>query len=236
MPDTRRFQQTLFDLQKRYGDHVVQPLSERSHGGEVIRTGFSALDEALGQGGVRRGQLGAFVGTPTSGMTTVALKLLASAQGTADAGVYLDAPRTFDGDYAALYGVAADRLLVAQPEDGAQALEIARDFGKSERAALVIIDLWGVHTALDPTSVRRLHDALATTRTAVLFLCAVLPPTLESYLQTCLSFEWLDWLRDKDDVSGYRVRVNIIRNKPYPAGQSAVLDIEIDPLVEGDDR
>ena len=77
--NTKLIQQTPFDLQQRFGVNAVGVLGDRVREVDPIPTGFAALDAALGQGGIRRGQLSALVGTPTSGATTLALKLLATA-------------------------------------------------------------------------------------------------------------------------------------------------------------
>ncbi len=232
--NTKLIQQTLFDLQKRFGANAVGVLGDRAREVDPIPTGFDALDAALGQGGIRRGQLSALVGTPTSGATTLALKLLANAQGRYEVAVYLDVPGTFDAEIAVGYGIALDRLLVVQPADAAQALDLTYELVKSGRAALIVLDLLAAFPLPDPAALRRLQEAVTRTRTAALILLPALPKALEPYPQTVLALRQADWLRDFGDVVGYRVQVTLLKNKPYSAGQRVTLDVALDPRSEGD--
>ncbi len=232
--NTKLIQQTLFDLQQRFGANAVGVLGDRVREVDLIPTGFAALDAALGQGGIRRGQLSALVGTPTSGATTLALKLLATAQGRYEVAVYLDVPGTFDAEIAVEYGVALDRLLVVQPTDDARALDLIYELVKSGRAALIVLDLLAASLLPDPVALRRLQEAVTRTRTAALILLPALPKALEPYPQTALALRQADWLRDFGDVVGYRVQVTLLKNKPYSAGQSLMLDVALDPRSEGD--
>ena len=232
--NTKLIQQTLFDLQQRFGANAVGVLGDRVREVDPIPTGFAALDAALGQGGIRRGQLSALVGAPTSGATTLALKLLATAQGLYEVVVYLDVPGTFDAEIAVGYGVALDRLLVVQLTDARQALDLTYELVKSGRAALIVLDLLAAFPPPDPAALRRLQEAVTRTRTAALILLPALPKALEPYLQTVLVLRQADWLRDFGDVVGYRVQVSILKNKPYPEGQRVMLDVALDPRSEGD--
>ena len=232
--NTQLIQQTLFDLQKRFGANAVGVLGDRAREVDPIPTGFAALDAALGQGGIRRGQLSALVGAPTSGATTLALKLLANAQGRYEVAVYLDVPGTFDAEIAVLYGVALDRLLVVQPADAGQALDLTYELVKSGRAALIVLDLLTAAPAARPGCTAAAAggghaDAHGGADPA--------PGAAEgartlSADRTCLPAA--DWLRDFGDVVGYRVQVTLLKNKPNSAGQRVTLDVALDPRSEGD--
>jgi recombination protein RecA len=117
----------------RLGDNVRQPI-------EVIPTGSIALDVALGIGGLPRGRVVEIYGPESSGKTTVALHVIANAQAAGGICAFIDAEHALDPDYAAKLGVDTDALLVSQPDNGEQALEIADTLVRSGALALVVID------------------------------------------------------------------------------------------------
>ena len=89
----------------------------------VIATGFAALDAALGTGGFPRGRVVELFGASSTGKTTLALQVIAHAQSGGLTAVWVDAEHAFDAAYAAMLGVAIDRLPVAKPESAEQALD-----------------------------------------------------------------------------------------------------------------
>ena len=117
----------------RLGDEVRQPI-------EVIPTGSIALDVALGIGGLPRGRVVEIYGPESSGKTTVALHVIANAQAAGGICAFIDAEHALDPDYAAKLGVNTDDLLVSQPDNGEQALEIADTLVRSGALALIVID------------------------------------------------------------------------------------------------
>ena len=117
----------------RLGDEVRQPI-------EVIPTGSIALDVALGIGGLPRGRVVEIYGPESSGKTTVALHVIANAQAAGGICAFIDAEHALDPDYAAKLGVNTDELLVSQPDNGEQALEIADTLVRSGALALIVID------------------------------------------------------------------------------------------------
>lgn len=117
----------------RLGEDVRQPI-------EVIPTGSIALDVALGIGGLPRGRGVEIYGPESSGKTTVALHAIANAQAAGGICAFIDAEHALDPDYAAKLGVDTDALLVSQPDNGEQALEIADTLVRSGALALVVID------------------------------------------------------------------------------------------------
>ena len=117
----------------RLGDEVRVPL-------EVIPTGSIALDLALGIGGLPRGRIVEIYGPESSGMTTVALHAIANAQAGGGICAFIDAEHALDPEYAARLGVDTDSLLVSQPDNGEQALEIADMLVRSGALALIVID------------------------------------------------------------------------------------------------
>jgi recombination protein RecA len=117
----------------RLGDENRQPI-------EVIPTGSIALDVALGIGGLPRGRVVEIYGPESSGKTTVALHVIANAQAAGGICAFIDAEHALDPDYAAKLGVNTDELLVSQPDNGEQALEIADTLVRSGALALIVID------------------------------------------------------------------------------------------------
>lgn len=117
----------------RLGDETRQPI-------EVIPTGSIALDVALGIGGLPRGRVVEIYGPESSGKTTVALHAIANAQAAGGICAFIDAEHALDPDYAAKLGVDTDSLLVSQPDNGEQALEIADTLIRSGALALIVID------------------------------------------------------------------------------------------------
>jgi recombination protein RecA len=117
----------------RLGDEVRAPL-------EVIPSGSIALDLALGIGGLPRGRVVEIYGPESSGKTTVALHAIANAQAAGGICAFIDAEHALDPDYAAKLGVDTDSLLVSQPDNGEQALEIADMLVRSGALSLIVID------------------------------------------------------------------------------------------------
>ena len=117
----------------RLGDETRQPI-------EVIPTGSIALDVALGIGGLPRGRVVEIYGPESSGKTTVALHAIANAQAEGGICAFIDAEHALDPDYAQKLGVDTDELLVSQPDNGEQALEIADTLVRSGALSLIVID------------------------------------------------------------------------------------------------
>ncbi len=117
----------------RLGDRTAQPI-------EVIPTGSIALDIALGIGGLPRGRVVEIYGPESSGKTTVALHAIANAQAEGGICAFIDAEHALDPEYAGKLGVDTDALLVSQPDNGEQALEIADMLVRSGALALIVID------------------------------------------------------------------------------------------------
>ena len=107
---------------------------------DVIPTGSVALDVALGIGGLPRGRIIEIYGPESSGKTTVALHAIANAQAEGGICAFIDAEHALDPDYAGKLGVNTDELLVSQPDNGEQALEIADTLVRSGALALIVID------------------------------------------------------------------------------------------------
>ena len=131
----------LAQIDKQYGKGSVMRLGDEVRAPiEVIPTGSIALDLALGIGGLPRGRVVEIYGPESSGKTTVALHAIANAQVAGGICAFIDAEHALDPEYAAKLGVDTDSLLVSQPDNGEQALEIADMLVRSGALSLIVID------------------------------------------------------------------------------------------------
>jgi recombination protein RecA len=133
---------TLAQIERQFGKGAVMRLGEHaaSQGIAVIPTGSLALDIALGIGGIPRGRIVEVFGPEGSGKTTVCLHIIAEAQRGGGIAVFIDAEHALDPTYAKNLGVNIDELLVSQPDNGEQALEIADMMVRSGAVDIVVID------------------------------------------------------------------------------------------------
>ncbi|MBQ8600239.1 MAG: recombinase RecA [Clostridia bacterium] len=131
----------LEQIEKQFGAGAVMKLGDNAHMNiEVIPTGSLALDMALGVGGIPKGRVVEIYGPESSGKTTVALHVAAEAQKAGGIVAFIDAEHALDPVYAAALGVNVDDLLVSQPDNGEQALEIAEQLVRSGAIDLIVVD------------------------------------------------------------------------------------------------
>jgi recombination protein RecA len=128
-------------IQKQFGQGAVMRLGENIHMKvDVIPTGSLALDSALGIGGIPRGRVTEIYGAEASGKTTLALHIIANAQKLGGEVAFIDAEHALDPTYSANLGVNIDELLVSQPSNGEQALEITEMLVRSNAVDVIVID------------------------------------------------------------------------------------------------
>ncbi len=128
-------------IEKQFGKGAVMKMGENTHLNiEAIPTGSLALDLALGIGGVPRGRIVEIYGPESSGKTTVALHIIAEAQKRGGEVAFIDAEHALDPHYAKNLGVDVDELIVAQPDTGEQALEIAEALVRSGALDVIVVD------------------------------------------------------------------------------------------------
>ena len=131
----------LAQIEKQHGKGSVMRLGDRvGTPMDVVPTGSIALDIALGIGGIPRGRVVEIYGPESSGKTTVALHIVANAQAAGGICAFIDAEHALDPDYAKRLGVDTDALLVSQPDNGEQALEIADMLVRSGALSVIVID------------------------------------------------------------------------------------------------
>ncbi len=137
----KALQLTLDKIEKSYGkgavmklgDSIVEPI-------DSISTGSLGLDTALGIGGLPRGRVVEIYGPESSGKTTLAIHAIAEAQKAGGIAAFIDAEHAFDRFYAEKLGVDIENLLVSQPDNGEQALEIADNLIRSGAIDIIVID------------------------------------------------------------------------------------------------
>ena len=137
----KALKQTIERLEKTYGKGVVMKMDDtRSVVVDVISTGSFGLDLALGVGGFPRGRIVEIYGPESSGKTTIALHTIAEAQKKGGICAFIDAEHAFDKLYAENLGIDTSNLLIAQPDDGEQALEIADNLIRSGAIDVLVVD------------------------------------------------------------------------------------------------
>jgi len=137
----KSLQLTIDKLEKTYGKGVVMSLNDRQlEGIETISTGSLGLDIALGARGLPKGRVIEIYGPESSGKTTLAIHVIAEAQKLGGMAAIIDAEHAFDKGYAEKLGINVDNLLISQPDDGEQALEIADHLIRSGAIDVIVID------------------------------------------------------------------------------------------------
>ncbi|MFI0154476.1 recombinase RecA [Streptomyces lydicus] len=131
----------LAQIERQFGKGAVMRMGERSKEPiEVIPTGSTALDVALGVGGLPRGRVIEVYGPESSGKTTLTLHAVANAQKAGGSVAFIDAEHALDPEYAKKLGVDTDSLILSQPDNGEQALEIVDMLVRSGALDLIVID------------------------------------------------------------------------------------------------
>ena len=138
----KALQMAISQIEKEFGAGTVMTLNNSIEDIKTssIPTGSISLDLALGIGGIPRGRVTELFGTESSGKTTLAYHIMASAQKNGGVSAYIDAEHALDPEYAAKCGLLTDDLLVSQPDSAEQALEIAEYLVRSGAVDIIVID------------------------------------------------------------------------------------------------
>jgi len=180
---------TLDKLDKTYGKGAVMKMGDQAIVDvESIPTGSLGLDVALGVGGYPRGRVIEIYGPESSGKTTLTLHAIAQAQKAGGIAAFIDAEHAFDRFYAEKLGVDIDNLIISQPDNGEQALEIADNLIRSGAIDIVVIDSvaaltpkseiegemgdskMGLHARLMSQALRKLTGSISKTNCTVIFI------------------------------------------------------------------
>jgi recombination protein RecA len=180
---------TLDKLDKAYGKGTVMKMSDQAIVDvESISSGSLGLDIALGVGGYPRGRVIEIYGPESSGKTTLTLHAIAEAQKAGGIAAFIDAEHAFDRTYAGNLGVDIDNLIISQPDNGEQALEITDNLIRSGAIDIVVIDSvaaltpkseiegemgdskMGLHARLMSQALRKLTGSISKTNCTVIFI------------------------------------------------------------------
>jgi recombination protein RecA len=177
-------------IEKQFGKGSIMRLGQHSAVApmEAISTGAISIDYALGIGGVPRGRVIEIFGPESSGKTTLALQVIAEAQRKGGLAAFVDAEHALDAVYAKKLGVDVDNLLVSQPDNGEQALEIVEVLIRSGSVDVVVVDSvaalvpraeiegemgeaqMGLQARLMSQALRKLTGAVSKSKTALIFI------------------------------------------------------------------
>ncbi|MCR4661494.1 MAG: recombinase RecA [Clostridia bacterium] len=138
----KALEDVIAQINKAYGKGSIMPLGENriSYSDNSISTGCLAIDVATGIGGIPRGRITEIFGPESSGKTTLALQVIAQCQRQGGVCAFIDAENALDPQYAEALGVDLDSVLISQPDDGDQAINILRDLVNSGAVDLVVVD------------------------------------------------------------------------------------------------
>jgi len=230
----RRLDEAVVAIRRDWGQDAVHQFTEsdKSSGIPHIPTGFPLLDRALGIGGIPRGHLTEVCGIPTSGAMTLAYKIMAQAAG--EALVYLDLAHSFDADYAARCGVDVANLLLIQPRVVDPALETLTSLANTAAVAVLALDGHERKQRVDTAVLNRLVSALRHSNCALIVVERTQTGRFSARAAVHLHLKREHWLRQRQDVNGYRVQVQIVKNQFGRPGRSIRLVVGFSSLVQGD--
>lgn len=185
----KALQLTIDKLEKAYGKGTVMKLDDKKvMDVPAISTGSLGLDLALGIGGIPRGRVTEIYGPESSGKTTLTLHCIAEAQKKGGMAAFIDAEHAFDKSYAEKLGIDTQNLLISQPDNGEQALEIAEHLIRSGAIDIIVIDSvaalvpkaelegemgeskMGLHARLMSQALRKLTGTISKTGCACIFI------------------------------------------------------------------
>jgi len=186
---SKALDETVKSLRERFGDGSIMKLGDVSRVNvDVIPTGSLSLDVALGVGGMPRGRIIEIYGPESSGKTTLALHVVAEAQKRGGKAAFVDAEHALDPEYAKKIGVQINDLLISQPDNGEQALEIVESLVRSNACDVIVVDSvaaltpraeiegemgdqhMGLQARLMSQALRKLNAIAAKSNTAIIFI------------------------------------------------------------------
>jgi recombination protein RecA len=227
--------ETLRAIKTKFGDESIMTLSEsKKVDVDAIPTGSIGLDDALGIGGFPRGRIIEIFGPESSGKTTLSLHAVAEAQKLGGICAFIDAEHAMDPEYSKSIGVKLDELLISQPDNGEQALEIVESLVRSGKIDIIVIDSVAALTPRDEIegemgahhvgkqarlmsqALRKLTGIVAKSKTVVIFGNPETTPggkALKFYTSVRLDIRRIAQIKKGEEVVGGRHRVKVVKNK-----------------------